>query len=125
MLHVRTAPAVALTAVAVAVSAAGGAQATSIVGAGNGAWDNTCVNRSGTPTAATATTDGTGLLNSLILTLPGSGPANQCGNLGFQATEETTVVNDNDLVDVDETLNNLSTNVLGVQVDDNNLALLQ
>lgn len=37
---------------------------------------------------------------------------------------DTTVVNDNDLVDVDDTLNNISTNVLGVQVDDNDVALL-
>lgn len=37
---------------------------------------------------------------------------------------ENTIVNDNDLVDIDDTLNNISTNVLGVQVDDNNLALL-
>lgn len=37
---------------------------------------------------------------------------------------DTTVVNDNDLVDVDDTLNNISTNVLGVQVDDSNVALL-
>ncbi|TQN28702.1 hypothetical protein FHX37_4062 [Haloactinospora alba] len=37
---------------------------------------------------------------------------------------DLVVVNDDDLVDVDDTLNNISTNVLGVQADDNNLALL-
>lgn len=37
---------------------------------------------------------------------------------------DTTVVNDNDLVDIDDTLNNISTNVLGVQVDDTELDLL-
>lgn len=36
----------------------------------------------------------------------------------------TTVVNDDDLVDVDDTANNISTNVLGVQVDDNDVAVL-
>lgn len=53
------------------------------------------------------------------------------GGMGTAAAAETdinsgdtTVVNDNDLVDIDETLNNISTNVLGVQADDNDLALL-
>jgi glucose dehydrogenase len=38
--------------------------------------------------------------------------------------EETTIVNDNDLVDVDETANNISTNVLGVQADDSPVTVL-
>lgn len=53
------------------------------------------------------------------------------GGVGTAAAEQTdinsgctTVVNDNDLVDVDETANNISTNVLGVQVDDNDVHVL-
>jgi hypothetical protein len=38
--------------------------------------------------------------------------------------EVTTIINDNDLVDIDDTLNNISTNVLGVQVDDSPITLL-
>ncbi|WP_330631713.1 hypothetical protein [Halocatena halophila] len=37
---------------------------------------------------------------------------------------DTSVVNDNDLVDVDDTLNNISANVLGIQVDDSELNVL-
>jgi hypothetical protein len=36
----------------------------------------------------------------------------------------TTIVNDNDLVDVDDSLNNISTNVLGVQFDDSPVTVL-
>lgn len=38
--------------------------------------------------------------------------------------DTTTIVNDNDLVDVDKSLNNISTNVLGVQFDDSPVSLL-
>jgi hypothetical protein len=38
--------------------------------------------------------------------------------------ETTTIVNDNDLVDIDDSLNNISTNVLGVQLDDTIVDLL-
>ncbi len=57
-------PVVALAAVAGALSGGGSAQATSVVGAGNGACDNTCTNGNSTPAA---TTNGSGLLNSLVL----------------------------------------------------------
>ncbi len=53
------------------------------------------------------------------------------GGAGTAAAEQTeinsgcdTIVNDNDLVDVDDTANNISTNVLGVQADDNDVAVL-
>ena len=36
----------------------------------------------------------------------------------------TTIVNDHDLVDVDDSLNNISTNVLGVQFDDSPVTVL-
>ncbi|UPM43306.1 hypothetical protein [Halocatena salina] len=53
------------------------------------------------------------------------------GGAGTAAAEQTdinsgctTVVNDNDLVDVDNTANNISTNVLGIQADDTNVHVL-
>ncbi|WP_330631714.1 hypothetical protein [Halocatena halophila] len=53
------------------------------------------------------------------------------GGVGTAVAEETeinsgctTVVNDDDLVDVDDSLNNISANVLGVQVDDSNADIL-
>jgi hypothetical protein len=36
----------------------------------------------------------------------------------------TTIINDHDLVDVDKSLNNISTNVLGVQFDDSPVTVL-
>ena len=36
----------------------------------------------------------------------------------------TTIINDNDLVDIDDSLNNISTNVLGVQFDDSPVTVL-
>lgn len=54
--------------------------------------------------------------------------AGGAGTAAAEQTEinsgDTTVVNDNDLADVDNILNNISTNVLGVQVDDNTLLIL-
>jgi hypothetical protein len=57
------------------------------------------------------------------------------GGAGAAAAEQTdvnndidndsiTIINDNDVVDVDDTLNNISTNVLGVQLDDSVVSLL-
>ncbi|WP_330630570.1 hypothetical protein [Halocatena halophila] len=37
---------------------------------------------------------------------------------------ETTVVSDNDLIELDHVANNISVNVLGVQVDDSEASLL-
>jgi hypothetical protein len=39
-------------------------------------------------------------------------------------SDTTTIINDHDLVDVDNSLNNISTNVLGVQLDDSAVGIL-
>ncbi|MEU5373802.1 chaplin family protein [Streptomyces sp. NPDC005951] len=59
-----------------------GAHATTIIGAGNSAHDNLCASHSGA-TASGVTKRSTGILHGLIVGLPGSGPTNQCGNLGL------------------------------------------
>jgi hypothetical protein len=53
------------------------------------------------------------------------------GGAGAAAAEDVnndidnvTVINDDDVVDVDDSLNNISTNVLGVQLDDSFVSLL-
>lgn len=54
------------------------------------------------------------------------------GGAGAAAAEDvndvdndvTTIINDHDLVDIDDTLNNISTNVLGVQFDDSPVTVL-
>jgi hypothetical protein len=38
--------------------------------------------------------------------------------------ESTTVINDGDIADLDNSLNNISTNVLGVQADDSPVTVL-
>jgi hypothetical protein len=38
--------------------------------------------------------------------------------------ESTTVINDGDIADLDDSLNNISTNVLGVQADDSPVTVL-
>ncbi|MFF4498812.1 hypothetical protein [Streptomyces sp. NPDC001546] len=74
--------------VVVAVSAgtvigcAGGAAATSVIGAGNAAFSNSCHNIGGHAGRA-VTTAGTGLLTGLVVGLPADSPTNQCGNLGL------------------------------------------
>ncbi|MFD3752586.1 hypothetical protein ACFWVT_20570 [Streptomyces cyaneofuscatus] len=80
----RTAQAVALAATAAALvgGAAASASATTIIGFGNSASNNSCTNHGGT-TAQGATTNGPGTVTGMLLALPGSGPANQCGNLGL------------------------------------------
>ncbi len=66
----------------------------------------------------------TALTAVLLVTLIAGG----AGTAAAEQTEinsgETTVVNDNDVVELDNVLNNISTNVLGVQVDDNTLIVL-
>jgi hypothetical protein len=64
------------------------------------------------------------LLLGLVAGGAGAAAAEQCDVHNDIDNETTTIVNDNDLVDVDDTLNNISTNVLGVQVDDSVIALL-
>jgi hypothetical protein len=53
------------------------------------------------------------------------------GGAGAAAAEQTdidndtvTIINDNDLIDLDDTLNNITTNVLGIQGDDSPVTVL-
>jgi hypothetical protein len=39
-------------------------------------------------------------------------------------SDTTTIINDNDVADLDKSLNNISTNVLGVQLDDSAVGIL-
>lgn len=58
------------------------AHATTVIGAGNSAHGNLCASHGGVTTSG-ATQRSTGILQGWIVGLPGSGPANQCGNLGL------------------------------------------
>jgi hypothetical protein len=60
------------------------------------------------------------LLLGLVAGGAGAAAAEQCDI----DNDTTTVINDNDLVDVDNSLNNISTNVLGIQGDDSSLSVL-
>ncbi|WP_167161309.1 hypothetical protein [Streptomyces sp. MBT27] len=77
-----------LATLAVLTTALGGvavpAHATSIIGFGNSAHDNSCANQTTPQTQARgATTQTSGILTALTAALPASGPVNQCGNLGL------------------------------------------
>lgn len=60
---------------------ASAAQATSVIGFGNSAHDNSCANQ-GSAVAAGATTHADGVVNALTAGVPVTVPANQCGGLG-------------------------------------------
>jgi hypothetical protein len=62
------------------------------------------------------------LLIGLVAGGAGAAAAGECDV--NNDVDNTVVVNDDDVVDVDDSLNNISTNVLGVQVDDSVIALL-
>jgi hypothetical protein len=64
------------------------------------------------------------LLLGLVAGGAGAAAAEQCTINNEVDNDTTTIVNDNDLVDVDDSLNNISTNVLGVQVDDSPVTVL-
>jgi hypothetical protein len=64
------------------------------------------------------------LVLGLVAGGAGAAAAEQCDINNDIDNDTTTIVNDNDVVDVDDSLNNISTNVLGVQVDDSVVALL-
>ena len=64
------------------------------------------------------------LLLGLVAGGAGAAAAEQCDINNDIDNDTTTIINDNDLVDIDDSLNNISTNVLGVQVDDSVIALL-
>jgi hypothetical protein len=64
------------------------------------------------------------LLLGLVAGGAGAAAAEQCDINNDIDNDTTTIVNDNDVVDVDNTLNNISTNVLGVQLDDSAVDVL-
>ncbi|UPM43307.1 hypothetical protein [Halocatena salina] len=66
----------------------------------------------------------TALTAILLVTLIAGGAGTAAAEQTDINSGETTVVNDNDLVELDNVLNNISTNVLGVQVDDSNVIIL-
>ncbi len=66
----------------------------------------------------------TALTAVLLVTLIAGGAGTAAAEQTDINSGETTVVNDNDLVELDNVLNNISTNVLGVQVDDSNVIIL-
>ncbi|MFF3975410.1 hypothetical protein [Streptomyces sp. NPDC001828] len=60
------------------------AHATSIIGFGNSAHDNSCANHTAAKTEARSpTTHSSGTLTAWTAAMPASGPVNQCGNLGL------------------------------------------
>lgn len=89
-----------LSAVAL-VAGAGPVSATTVIGAGNSAHDNTCTNASGPrPTAATARSGG--VLQALGAAVPLTAPANQCGDLGAPKEDKADQPAENFHVDVAE-----------------------
>jgi hypothetical protein len=60
------------------------------------------------------------LLLGLVAGGAGAAAAEQCdiNNDVHNDIDRTTIINDNDLVDVDDTLANITTNLLGIQTDD-------
>jgi hypothetical protein len=58
------------------------ASATSVIGFGNAAFDNACVNIGG-PRTGGATEQHSGIITGLGVALPASSPGNQCGTLGM------------------------------------------
>jgi hypothetical protein len=64
------------------------------------------------------------LLLGLIAGGAGAAAAEQCDINNDVDNDTTTVINDNDLVDLDDTLNNITTNVLGIQGDDSPVTVL-
>jgi hypothetical protein len=58
------------------------------------------------------------LLLGLVAGGAGAAAAEQCDINKDIDNDTTTIINDNDLIDVDDTLNNITTNLLGIQTDD-------
>ncbi|MEV5341978.1 hypothetical protein AB0K93_26350 [Streptomyces sp. NPDC052676] len=72
----------ALLTTGIAALTASPAAATSIIGFGNSAHDNTCTNHGGAH-ASGPTTQHSGSATGLGVALPASSPGNQCGTLGL------------------------------------------
>ncbi|CAL9325946.1 hypothetical protein SUDANB180_00078 [Streptomyces sp. enrichment culture] len=85
------------------------AHATTIIGFGNSAANNTCVNTTSGTRADGATVHGSGTADGLRLALPSLAPINQCGNLGLPQEQYVA--------------RNVITNRLQIQRDDPSIAL--
>ena len=66
----------------------------------------------------------TALTALLIVGLVAGGAGAAAADTTDIDSDTTTIINDHDLVDVDKSLNNISTNVLGVQLDDSAVSVL-
>jgi hypothetical protein len=64
------------------------------------------------------------LIVGLVAGGAGAAAAEQTDSNTDIDSDSTTIINDNDVVDVDKSLNNISTNVLGVQLDDSAVGVL-
>ncbi|MET9432385.1 hypothetical protein [Streptomyces sp. NPDC003036] len=82
MNRIHVTGALALLTASSALGIATPASATSIIGFGNAAFDNACVNIGG-PRAGGATKQHSGIITGLGVALPASSPSNQCGTLGL------------------------------------------
>jgi septum formation inhibitor-activating ATPase MinD len=61
------------------------------------------------------------LLLGLVAGGAGAAAAEQCDI--NNNVDNTVIVNDHDVIDIDDILNNISTNVLGIQTDDSSLLI--
>jgi hypothetical protein len=64
------------------------------------------------------------LIVGLIAGGAGAAAAEQTDSNTDIDSDSTTIINDNDVADLDKSLNNISTNVLGVQLDDSAVGVL-
>ncbi|MFJ8648907.1 hypothetical protein ACIRNI_22635 [Streptomyces sp. NPDC093546] len=92
---------IAVAAAAFVVCAATAAGATSVIGFGNSAHDNQCVNQGSTHTASPAWHTAGGLVAG-VLALSLSAPANQCGDLGLPREDKADQPAENLHIDVAE-----------------------
>jgi outer membrane receptor protein involved in Fe transport len=66
----------------------------------------------------------TALTALLIVGLVAGGAGAAAADTTDIDNDSTTIINDNDVADLDKSLNNISTNVLGVQLDDSAVGIL-
>jgi hypothetical protein len=66
----------------------------------------------------------TALTALLIVGLVAGGAGAAAADTTDIDSDTTTIINDHDVADLDKTLNNISTNVLGVQLDDSAVSVL-
>ncbi len=94
MTRIRSTSALVLSTIAVMSCGAAEAGATGIIGAGNGAFNNTCANHGDEVRAAQGTTrHASGVASGLLAVQPTSGPANQCGDLGVPSQAVASAIN--------------------------------